>query len=110
MKTLLLLPFLLGFYVPVFASACGNKPNGWEAQLNNEGDPSNDIDIYYLMVKNDTSKSDWGVWMCDSNNDKSEWNIKDVDCDTANAKYIDKVGYGGHGGGTPQWCEENGYS
>ena len=67
------------------------------------------MDIYYwMMVKNDTSKSEWGVWSCDPGTFKTEWNIQDVDCDTANDKYIDKVGIQKNGG--HQWCEENGYS
>ena len=61
--------------------------------------------MFFSKKKDDDSK--WGVWNCDNTTYNTEWNIKDVDCETANEKYDDKVDKDYE---YPTFCADNGYS
>ncbi len=119
MRSLLLLPFLLGFSVPAFAhneansgtvgdvkqgDDCSyiNPPNGWSMERNGStGTPG----IHYkLMRKEGSNNAIWGSWECDGYTGATEWNIKDVDCITANNKWLNKMGKS-----QDTWCQDTGY-
>ena len=104
MRSLLLLPFLLGFSVPAiaFEDAClgVDYPNNWFGYR--KADKCNLM--LYVLFKKEDSETLWGAWECDGNTGNTEWNVKNVDCDTANAKYVKKSG-----DNEPTWCEINGH-
>ena len=60
--------------------------------------------MHYVLFKKEDSETLWGAWECDGNTGNTEWNVKNVDCDTANAKYVKKSG-----DNEPTWCEINGH-
>ena len=107
MRSLLLLPILLGFSVPIKVKAttyCGNMPNGWTMmRYYYDSDPIPPVMNYYLMRQTD-NLSQWGVWNCDGDTGKSEWNVKYVDCITANTKFMNKSNKS-----VDTYCQNNGF-
>ena len=108
MKILLLLPLLLGFSTPVLAdcktspcttkTGCGYTPENWGYLSKAIGDGYPKTNIKYFLMQDKDNSAKWGVWNCDENTFTPEWNDKDVDCDTALAKYNNK---------TDDWLDDN---
>ena len=104
-----MLPFLLGFSVPVIADeSCGKLPNGWfkiDSKTVKSGSE------YYALMQMETEPrpgGTYGVWNCDNNEARAQWNVSGVDCITAIDKYNAKTGanfpYPDPGNNDPKTC------
>ena len=86
MRSLLLLPLLLGFSVPAFAHNAANGgtdeiPNGWSQVgkvCEGDGYPGDN----FMKLQKNSDNSLYGVW----NFSDSSWDIKDVTLQEANQK------------------------
>ena len=87
MRSLLLLPFLLGFSVPVFAHNAANGgteyPNGWSQVGKECYEDGNVIGPTYTKLQKNSDNSLYGVW-------KGYWIIKDVTLVLANQEMNNK--------------------
>ena len=93
MRLLLLLPFLLGFSVPVFAdNYCGMPQNTEKLK---ETTQNGGKSYYGYLVQKDFEPGPgdyYGVFHCDNGTGKGKWEVKDVDCITAIEKYNEETG------------------
>ena len=92
MRSLLLLPLLLGFSVPAFAHNAANGgtdeiPNGWSQVgkvCEGDGYPGDN----FMKLQKNSDNSLYGVWKTKSNDES--WNLKDVSLVDANQRMNNK--------------------
>ena len=91
MRSLLLLPLLLGFSVPAFAHNAANGgteyPNGW-SQVGKACEGDGNAGVAFIKYQKNSDNSLYGV----RNYTDDKWDIKDVTLQEANQKMNDQCG------------------